>query len=451
MKHARARILLTTLAFSGIMVACASEPTTPAPTATATVALSPTQPPNVAQATPVAKDSIAESADEVTSAVKARTPVPTPTPGIVEEKVDDIADDLGLTGTQFIGLSVRDWIDVILSILIVLIGYFVIVKLIAQLLTWFFRHTGVQLSKTPIQALSRELQWLVLLILTRYAILRLDFFSDNVRTIVDDLFFVLITLLAAVIALRFIDLLVDNYSAELETDEFTRLAPVLTITRRFSQLMVLILALSVGLSHFGISNTALSVTLLVVGVLLAFGARDVVVDVMSGFIILMSQPFRLGDAIYIESLRRRGVILEIGLRTTKIRTMENREVIIPNSKIVESEVVNYAYPDPTFRLSTDLHLPYGKNIDQARQVLSDAVKNVEGVLPDRPVEVLFLGYGKSARLITIRWWIATHDQEWSMRDKVNSSMELALIQNGIEIPYPKYDLFVHNEENVESI
>ncbi len=84
-------------------------------------------------------------------------------------------------------------------------------------------------------------------------------------------------------------------------------------------------------------------------------------------------------------------------------------------------------------------------------MLTDAVQNVEGVLPDRPVEVLFLGYGKSARLITIRWWIATHDQEWTMRDKVNSSMELALIQNGIEIPYPKYDLFVHNEENVESI
>ncbi len=355
-------LILTILAFSGIIVACASEPTTPAPTATATVALSPTQPPNVAQTTPVAKDSIAESADEAASSVKARTPVPTPTPGIVAGKVDDIADDLGLSDTQFIGLSVRDWIDVVISILIILIGYFVIIKLIARLLMWFFGHTGIQLSKTPIQALSRELQWLVLLILTRYAILRLEFFSDNVRTIVGDLFFVLITLLAAVIALRFIDLLVDNYSAELETDEFTRLAPVLTITRRFSQLMVLILALSVGLSHFGISNTALSVTLLVVGVLLAFGARDVVVDVMSGFIILMSQPFRLGDAIYIESLRRRGVILEIGLRTTKIRTMENREVIIPNSKIVESEVVNYAYPDPTFRLSTDLHLPYGKNI-----------------------------------------------------------------------------------------
>ncbi len=83
---------------------------------------------------------------------------------------------------------------------------------------------------------------------------------------------------------------------------------------------------------------------------------------------------------------------------------------------------------------------------QARQVLTDAVRGVAGVLPDKPVEVLFLGYGKYARRITVRWWVASYEQEWAMRDQVNTAMEVALNDAGIAVPIPMYDLSIHRDE-----
>ena len=331
------------------------------------------------------------------------------------------------------------------SVLIVTLGYFVIIKLLARLVDWLFKRSDFKLGQALSEKLSRELQWLLLLLLIRPAILRLDFLNDPVRLIFDDLFFILITVLLTVIALKLIDILVDSYDDSLEPEDQSRLQPVFAIVRRFGQLVVLIFAFGVGISHFGLSSSAFSATLLLVGVVIAFGARGLVNDVISGFIILTSQPFRIGDSIYVENLRRRGEILEIGLRTTRIRTMENREVIIPNNRITRSEIINYAYPDPSFRLSTDIHLPYGTDMAQARQVLTDAVRGVEGVLPDKPVAVLFLDFDKYAKRVTVRWWVANYDQEWVMRDAVNTALETALSQSGIAVAIPKYDLDIHNE------
>ena len=452
--YARAIIIaVTVFVFSAMVAACATDSTTPAPAESPTVVVNPTFQ-SESEATALAESegessgsgsNAVDKADEVVTAVEARTPVPSPTPDIIEMKVDDITAAAGLTDKSFLGLSMNDWANVFGSILIVALGYFVIVKLLARLIKWLLNRSDFKSGQAFNEKLGRELRWLLLLLLVRPAVLRLDFLNDQVRIIFDDLFFILITVLLTVIALKLIDILVDSYDDSLEPEDQRRLQPILVIVRRFCQLIVLIFAFGVGISHFGLSSSAFSATILLIGIVIAFGARGLVNDVISGFIILTTQPFRVGDSIYVENLRRRGEILEIGLRTTKIRTMENREVIIPNNRITRSEIINYAYPDPSFRLSTDMHLPYGSDMVQVRQVLTDAVRGVEGVLPDKPVAVLFLDFDKYAKRVAVRWWVANYNQEWVMRDAVNTALETALSQSGIAVAIPRYDLDIHNE------
>ena len=440
-------IVLILLAFGVMTAACVTSSTTTAPTITPTITVSPTGQPEPDDVT--GNRQVVAAAEGVATAVIARTPKPTSTPGIIEKGVDTVTDATGLTGEGFLGLSTDDWIELAASILIILIGY-IVIKLIVDLIKRLLKNSSMKMSKVFIQNLGDELTWLLMLILVRFVVFRLDFLSDTVRTALTDLFFFLGLSLITVIAFKVINLFFNNYEDTLDDDDRQRLTPMMLTIRRLTQLVVLILVVSLGLSHFGISSNVLSATIILVGLIIALGARGVVTDAISGFIILADQPFRVGDAIYIKDLDRRGNVLEIGTRSTRILTEFNREVIIPNSTIGGSEVINYSYPDPSYRLEIDLAIPYDADMDQVHQLLHKAVCGVDGVLSDKPVDVLYLGYGDYARSISVRWWIANYEQEWTMTDKVNRAMQVALNGAGIDIPFPKYDLNVREEAENDS-
>ena len=145
-------------------------------------------------------------------------------------------------------------------------------------------------------------------------------------------------------------------------------------------------------------------------------------------------------------MNKRGTVVEIGTRTTRILTRDNRLVIIPNSKIGTSQVVNDTYPDPRVRIETNVGVAYGSDYHQVRRVIEDAVRGVEGVLPDQPVDVFFVRFGHSDRIMRVRWWIDTIDQIFPMRDRVNAAVESALEEAGIDMPFDTYDLNVKTEE-----
>ena len=213
---------------------------------------------------------------------------------------------------------------------------------------------------------------------------------------------------------------------------------------------MIVAGLSNGLSHFGITVTALSAMLILFALIISFGAKDIISDALSGFIILLDQPFRVGDVIAIEELNKWGDVVDIGTRTTRIVTRDNRSVVVPNSKIAASQIINYTFPDTRYRAHVDLRVAYGADFDQVRRVAESAVKGVEGVLADRPVDVLFREYGDSARLMRVRVWIDDMHEEMITIDRVNEALERALTEAGINIPFTSYDLNVKLEEEKAS-
>jgi small-conductance mechanosensitive channel len=203
---------------------------------------------------------------------------------------------------------------------------------------------------------------------------------------------------------------------------------------------VLVAGISIALSHFGLDVTILWAVIVASAIVIALGTRSVVSDAIGGFLILVDRPFRVGDAVLLESLDTWGEVLEIGAITTRIRTRDNREVVVPNSKIRDGQVTNYSYPDPRYRVQIDIGVAYGSDHDQVRSVIQDAVRGVEGVLPDGPVDVLYLEFGGSTRVIRVRWWVEGIRGEKRVRDRVNVAIERALDDAGIAMPFTTYDL-----------
>ncbi len=390
-----------------------------------------------------ADDGSGTAPDDVVEAVAARTAVPTPTPGIIDQEIDDLTSSLGLAGKSFLGLTVDDWFNLAFSALIVVAGYFLGYKLLVWFMKWIAQRASRQLDEGTLKKLAPDVKLLLLVIFSRFAILRLDFLSEELRTLFDDIFFVLGLVLISIIVSRLISLYLHRYQAAHDKkggqDE---LNPALNAVERISDLVVLIIAASFGLSHFGIGASSLTIALLVSGAVIYMGTKDIISDVVAGFIILLDQPFRVGDAILIKQLDTWGTVLEIGTRTTRIHTGDNREVIIPNSDINESQVINYTYPDSRYRVSTEIGVAYGSDLEHMRSVIKKAVRGVDGVLPDKPVQVFFLKFGDSTRLVRVQWWIESYKYQNSVLDEVNAALETALDEAGIDMPFNTYDLNV---------
>lgn len=379
----------------------------------------------------------------MSTAIAERTPIPTSTPGVVDREIEKFYGSLGWGERSFLGIRLVDLFELAILVLVLLICYFILVGLLNRSLKWIANKTNTDLSNDFYKSTQRYLNWIIMLLLVRFGILQVDFLRASLRGFIYDLTFTLEIGILTIIVLNIINYGVHRYRANLKSSgDLRNLDPVIVTAERIAQFAVLIFAASIILSHLGIEINILVAVLVIVALAVSLGARDVLADAISGFIILIDQPFRVGDDILIEDLGTWGVVLEIGARSTRIRTRDNREVIVPNGKISQSQVTNYSFPDPSFRVETIIGVAYGSDFDQIHRVIESTVRQVDGVLHDKPINIYFTEFGASARVVRIRWWIESRKYKNPSLNSVNQALELALSKAGIILPNDTMDLNV---------
>jgi small-conductance mechanosensitive channel len=115
-------------------------------------------------------------------------------------------------------------------------------------------------------------------------------------------------------------------------------------------------------------------------------------------------------------------------------------LIIPNSVIGGNEIINYSFPDPTYRVQTDVGVSYDADVEDARRLIIETVRQVEGVMPDRPVDALYNEMGDSAMIFCVRWWIESYAGRRRAIDRVHTALHTALNKEGITAPFPTQSL-----------
>jgi MscS family membrane protein len=369
--------------------------------------------------------------------VETRIPEPTATPSRIEQTVDLIAAQAGLAGEEFLGMPATDWINLAISLLFVLAGYLAGTWLIRGVLPRLARRTATDLDDAFLAQAGPGLRWLVVVAVLQFATTRLGFLGAELKTILGDVYYVLGLLLAFQIVWRSIDVAERWYhQRSVEAGREGEMAPVITLLVRVGRVAVAIVGVIILLDHFGVNVTAFATALGLAGLAFSLAAQETIKDAIAGFIILVDRPFRIGDRIEIQGEGTWGDVVDIGLRTTRIRTRDNRMVIVPNSVISNNQVINYTFPDPRYRIETRVGIAYGTDIEMARRVIVEAVRRVEGVLPDRPVDALYAEMGDSAMIFRVRWWVETYADTRGVEDQVLTSLQQALDAAGIECPFP---------------
>jgi len=382
-------------------------------------------------------DSSGEGESILSKVGPTRTPEATATPGPLTRQVSRFTAETGLDDVTILGLSIEDWVNIGLSILIIVIGYLIGTWLVRGFATWLIDRTSSEFGNLLVESIGPSVRWLVVLVALQFATNRLTLLSADLKILLGDVYFIMGWVLLLRISWRTIVLGVPQATKRLVKDgREIELAPVIKLTVVAVKLLAGLVLIGILLTHFGFNLIGFVAALGIGGLAISLAAKDTLANAISGLIIIIDQPFRVGDRVDVPSLGTWADVVEIGLRTTKVLTRDNRIVIFPNGLLTTAEIVNYSYPDPTYRLQIDIGIAYGTDIETAKDVLKQAIHSVEGVMLEKPVNVFYNAMGDSAMIFRVCWWIETYKDKGRNLDLVHTALQGALDEAGIESPYP---------------
>lgn len=198
----------------------------------------------------------------------------------------------------------------------------------------------------------------------------------------------------------------------------------------------IILAAIFGISALGIdlSNIALIAGALSVGI--GFGLQAIVSNFVSGIILLIERPIKVGDWVLVGS--NEGTVKRITVRSTELTTFQRASVIIPNSDFISNAVVNWTHKDTYGRIEVAVGVAYGSDVEKVRSVLLDCAQKHEKVLTSPEPFVIFMNFGASSLDFELRCF--TNDVSYRLRisSDLRFAIDEAFRENGIEIPFPQH-------------
>ena len=205
----------------------------------------------------------------------------------------------------------------------------------------------------------------------------------------------------------------------------------------------LFVAVAAGVSTLGIdlSNLAIIAGALSVGI--GFGLQNVVNNFVSGLILLMERPVKVGDWIVVGE--HQGYVERINVRATEIRTFRRSSVIIPNSELLSSSLVNWTHKDAVVRIEIPVGVSYASDVDLVRDTLMEIAASHPDVLRDPEPFLLFTDFGESSLDFSLRCY-AHADRAFGAATEMRFEIVRRFRERDIEIPFPQRDLHVHGLE-----
>ncbi|WP_442505928.1 mechanosensitive ion channel domain-containing protein [Novipirellula sp. SH528] len=180
-----------------------------------------------------------------------------------------------------------------------------------------------------------------------------------------------------------------------------------------------------------------------------FGSQNILNNFISGLILLAERPIKSGDLILIDQTY--GNVTRIGARSTMIRTGDNLDIIVPNSKFLENNVTNLTRTDDRLRSSIKVGVAYGSQLDKVMQLLEQAASENPGVHPHPKPSVSFNDFGDSSLAFQVFFWVTARNmaQMRTIETQVRLGIDRLFREHGVVIAYPQQDLHLQSHTPIE--
>jgi len=249
---------------------------------------------------------------------------------------------------------------------------------------------------------------------------------------------------------RFVTQLLEIFEKKVVSRTETKLDDtVLPLANRFVQFLVIGIGVISALTYLKWDLTAALGGAGIAGLAVSFAAKDTLSNLIAGLLLVLDRPFEVGDRIEIWQAPREsstwGDVVAIGLRATTIRTPDNLIFVIPNAVIMQRDIINYTASGEHIRLRIPIGISYDSDTELAKQLILEVAANIEGIETDPAPIVILRSFNDSAVGLEARVWVAEARNRRNIQDQMTENVKRAFETNGIEIPFPKRDLYIKTE------
>ena len=207
---------------------------------------------------------------------------------------------------------------------------------------------------------------------------------------------------------------------------------------------LLVFVIIAAVNQLGVQTTSFIAILGAAGLAVGLALQGSLANFAAGVLMIIFRPFRVGD--YVEGGGTAGIVEEIQIFTTKLRTPDNKAIIVPNAKITGDNIVNYSVKDSR-RMDMIVGVSYDDDYDQVKAVLEDILNKDGRILEEPAPKIGILEFGDNSVNFAFRPWVKTAEY-WDVYFDLTEAIKKRFDEEGISIPYPQRDvhLFEHKEE-----
>jgi MscS family membrane protein len=342
------------------------------------------------------------------------------------------------------GGLVKDLVLLIILLAAVVLGSYLVRLFWSQVLKRIARRTPTKLDTMIVEATERPAFLLVLLGGFYLVFQRFSTHPALAGTpwlkVINGVFFVAAALAFTRFLYALIKAILDWYLAEVAVRTETRVdEEFIPLFARLLKVVLYFIAITVILGYFKVNLTGFIATAGVASLAIALAAQETIANWISGFAIMVDRPFRVGDRIELPD-GQVGDVYQIGLRSTKILSFDNNLIIVPNTEMAKSRIINFGYPNPRARIAQTIGVAYGSDLDKVKRVLLEICNNHKDVLKEPPPAVYFTEFGEFSLKLFLACWVADYRELFRVRDELNMEIKRRFEQEGIEIPFPQREV-----------
>lgn len=211
----------------------------------------------------------------------------------------------------------------------------------------------------------------------------------------------------------------------------------------FARYFILVLGLLIILETSGVDLTSFAFIAGALGVGIGLGLQNITNNFVSGLIILLERPIKVGDRVEIGTII--GDVSNISARATTITTNDNIAIIVPNSEFISSRVINWSHTDRKVRLQIHVGVSYSSDPEFVKELLLEVAREQTDLLSEPAPDVVFLEFGESSLNFALRVWTSVYiNKPFVLKSSLNFAIAKKFRENNVVIPFPQRDLHIRS-------
>jgi MscS family membrane protein len=302
------------------------------------------------------------------------------------------------------------------------------------------QKTKTKIDDLIVKSLSSIIFYIFLVLGLKIGFQKIKFESKILNNLIDSLLIVIVTIFIIRILHDFSQHWLNEWASKTKSTADDRLIPLI---EKILKVAILVLAVIFIFNAWQINISPLLATAGIAGLAVGLAVKDSLSNILGGIQLVLDRTFKVGDKVQLES-GETGVILDIGLRSTKLKTYDNEVIYIPNGYLANAKVKNFTMPDLTIRVNIDFGVEYGSDSDQVKHVVLEAIKKVESVLEEPPPDVLFSKMSDFSLDFVARAWVKNYTEAFSTKLNITDEIYKALNKANIGIPFPTRTVYTKN-------